>query len=249
MFDHETFPNAPITEALIDIRVTFGSEFKLEELERLAEQCSDRFPEKETQFEHQHEVTFQDGGAGTESHTRSRMRGFVLFSEHREKAIQLRRDGFAFSKLKPYESWQALRDEANEHWKTYVAALQPARVTRLAVRFINRIEIPMGGHVDLEEYVITGPKLADGIPQAIAEFFLRIVIPHQEERNIRATITSRLEKKDGEVLAYVFDIDAYSSVDLDQNDEEVWNIFERLRDYKNLIFFSSTTEKAKDLFR
>ena len=38
MFKHETFPNAPITEALIDVRVTFESAVKLDQLEKLSEQ-------------------------------------------------------------------------------------------------------------------------------------------------------------------------------------------------------------------
>ena len=67
MFKHETFPNAPITEALIDVRVTFERAVKLDQLEKLSEQLSKRFPIKETQIAHEYALKVQDAAGGVES--------------------------------------------------------------------------------------------------------------------------------------------------------------------------------------
>ncbi len=250
MFKHETFPNAPITEALIDVRVTFESAVKLDQLENLSEQFSTRFPIKKTQIAHEYAPKVQDAAGGVESHAKSNILGYVRFTENRDKAVQLRINGFAFSKLKPYESWSALRDEAREHWETYRGELGPSRIARLAVRYINRIELSLP-ITEFQDYILTGPQIADDIPQGLAEFFFRVVVPNPDDEQVRATITSTMEKleQDKKVLPYIFDIDAFMPVDLDPTDEEIWPAFERLRDYKNLIFFNSTTEKAKEMFR
>lgn len=250
MFKHETFPNAPITEALIDVRVTFESAVKMDQLEKLSEQFSARFPIKEMRVVHEYELKVQDEAGGVESHAKSKVIGYARFTENRDKAVQLRVNGFAFSKLKPYESWSALRDEAREHWETYRGELGPSRIVRLAVRYINRIEILLP-ITEFQDYVLTGPEIADDIPQGLAEFFFRVVVPNPDDEQMRATITSTMEKpeQDDKVLPYIFDIDAFMPVDLDPTDEDIWLAFERLRDYKNLIFFNSITEKAKEMFR
>ena len=250
MFKHETFSNAPITEALIDVRVTFESAVKLDQLEKLSEKFSTRFPIKKTQIAHEYAVKVTDAAGGAESHTKSEILGHVRFTENRDKAVQLRVNGFAFSKLKPYESWPALRDETREHWETYRAELGPSRIARLAVRYINRIELALP-ITEFEDYILTCPRIAHDIPQGLAEFFFRVVVPNPDDEQMRAIITSTMEKleQDKKVLPYIFDIDAFMPVDLDPTDEEIWPAFERLRDYKNLIFFHSTTEKAKEMFR
>lgn len=250
MFKHETFPNAPITEALIDVRVTFESAVKLDQLEKLSEQFSTRFPIKETQIAHEYAVRVQDAAGGVESHAKSKILGYVRFTENRDKAIQLSVNGFAFSKLKPYESWPALRDEAREHWETYRGELGPSRIARLAVRYINRIELSLP-ITEFQDYILTCPQIAEDIPQGLAEFFFRVVVPNPDDEQMRATIISTIEKleQDNKVLPYIFDIDASMPVDLDPTDDEIWPVFERLRDYKNLIFFNSMTEKAKEMFR
>ena len=158
------------------MRVTFESAVKLEQLEKLSEQFSALFPSKKTQIAHEHTVKVTDAAATAESHAKSEILGHVRFTENRDKAVQLRVNGFAFSKLKPYESWPALRDEAREHWETYRGELGPSRIARLAVRYINRIELSLP-ITDFQDYVLTGPQIADGIPQGLAEFFSELWSP------------------------------------------------------------------------
>ncbi len=248
MYRHETFPSAPITEALIDLRVTFGQDVTTEQLDDLSGVFLDRFPTKEYQTEIEHQVMLHQGGSGTETHTRAKRLGYVLFTEGREKAVQLRVNGFSFSKMKPYKDWNSLREETREHWDAYRKVIKPSRVTRLAVRYINRIEIPLPV-ADFRDYVLTGLELAEGLPQGLEEFFFRIVVPNPDNSRMKAAINSTFENPKDEKLPYIFDIDAFTPVDLDPENSEIWSILESLRDYKNLIFFSSMSEKAKELFR
>ena len=249
MIEHETFPRAPITEALIDLRVVMSSDGGLEKTDELARVLKDRFPNREQRIETMHQIKVGEEAGLGETHTRSRRLGSIIFAEDRRKALQARINGFAFSKLQPYEDWGSLRDEARELWGLYCEMMQPKSVTRLAVRYINRIELPLPME-NFQEYILTGPEIAEGAPQAITEFFFRVVVPSPDGQ-MTAAIISTMEKpeKDGAVLPYIFDIDAFMEVDLEPASDEIWPYFEKLRDYKNQIFFSSTTDKCKKLFR
>ncbi len=143
MYEHEHFPNAPISEALIDIRATFEEDDVLAKADHFAADVASRFPRKEDRIEITGEVLLDRASGKDSSSAKSRKTGYALFSDSREKAVQARIDGFTFSKMKPYESWENLRNEAIELWELYLKTLNPTRVMRLAVRYINRIELPL----------------------------------------------------------------------------------------------------------
>lgn len=250
MYKHETFPRAPVTEALIDLRAGPGDEKTLDQLESLTQKLSPRFPIKENRFEIQYQLTVKKEGTGAESEAKSKQIGYVMFSESRDRAVQVRLNGFAFSKMRPYESWENLRDEARDLWIAYQNEVTPRKIDRLSVRFINRIELPLPISA-FQDYILTGPQIAPTLPQGPNEFFFRIVVPNPAYDRMAATITSTIERpeQDGRVLPYIFDIDAFASVDLDPSSDVIWSAFEKLREYKNTIFFLSITEKARELFR
>jgi len=50
-------------------------------------------------------------------------------------------------------------------------------------------------------------------------------------------------------LSLIFDIDVFRQVEYNKNMNEIWNDFDKLRNFKNDIFFNSITDKTKELFR
>ena len=63
--------------------------------------------------------------------------GYLFTSVDGRQVVQARLDGFTFSRLKPYDKWESLRDEARELWQHYVQIASPETVTRVALRYIN----------------------------------------------------------------------------------------------------------------
>ncbi|NKB49593.1 MAG: TIGR04255 family protein [Alphaproteobacteria bacterium] len=245
MSNREIFPNAPITEALIDLRVVIDDENLTEHLATVVEQLKGEFPTVEKRVQ----LTFAIApGEEPNPPNESEEIGSVLHSENREKAIQVRINGFTYSKLKPYQDWEELRDNTRRLWSVFRDTTKPKRVVRLASRFINRIELPLP--VDFDEYFNTKIQIADELPQGIAEQFCRIVVP-QLEQGLVAVITTTLEKpgEDRTIIPFLFDIDVFKDVDYEVDADEIWDDLERIREYKDDIFFYSTTEKAKNLFR
>ena len=161
--------------------------------------------------------------------------------------VQARLDGFSLNKLPPYAKWDLLRAQAEELWQHYVAVARPIRVTRLAVRYINRIELTPG--VDFKESILTVPEIAAGIPQGLPEYFMRLVIPHDSGATAIVTEAS-LPATLAESPAMLFDIDVFQFVDIPVGDSRaIWATLEDLRAYKNLIFFNSVTPKQMERYR
>jgi len=249
MYDHEVFPNAPITEALIDLQVSMDDEFTLDRLKPVAELLQETFPQREEKTVHHQSIKLQANVGVSELSTRTEPVGSILFSEDRDEAVQIRVNGFTYSKLKPYENWPSLRARARNLWGQYVETVKPVKVVRIATRYINRIELPKE-ELDFDDYITTGVRIGEGIPQGMTEFFFRAVIP-SADHSMHAVVSSTFEPTgdDIDTVPYILDIDVFRPVVADPSSDEVWKILEHIREYKNAIFFQSTTDKAKALFR
>jgi uncharacterized protein (TIGR04255 family) len=243
------FPNAPITEAVLDIRVRLPKETDLAQLERLQDSIADRYPQKrvrkawegELRFSPEHGLELGPKSGGTI--------GYLFASADNKQAVQARLDGFSFSRFKPYVSWETLRDEARALWERYREVARPLTITRVALRYINRIEIPLP-FGDFKEYILTVPEVAPGLPQGLADFFLRLVIP-LPDIGATAIVSETLEHptESSPVVPLIFDIDVFRLGSIDVGGEAYWTYFEQLRRSKNDLFFRSLTDKAKELFQ
>ncbi|MCK4728569.1 MAG: TIGR04255 family protein [Desulfobacterales bacterium] len=246
MPDYTVFPNAPITEALLDIRVKLPEKRALADLKVFQDYIKDRFPaRKERKFlmsalHLAPEPSVRVSASGSD--------GYLFESPKEKKIVQARLDGFTFNKLKPYENWESLRSEARELWDKYFSIANPIKVTRIALRYINRIEVPLPIK-DFGEYILTNPEVAPDLPQALSGFFMRLVMPNHDI-GATAVVTQTMEAPTpDQKLPLILDIDVFRETAYEANNPEMWDEFEKLRIFKNDIFFKSTSEKAKELFK
>lgn len=244
--DHETFPNAPIVEAVLDINVKLPGEITLESLEAQHEHMKDRFPEVSERI--QVSGGSKLGPSPSALKSEKTILGYLFRSPQEAKLVQHRLDGFSFNKLKPYMDWDSFKSEAQELWQSYRSYNNPAKITRIALRYINSIEIPLPIK-ELTEYLLTSPVTVPNMAQKITRFLTRI-----ESENERipayAVITQTIgDPTEMKKLPLILDIDVFHGSDYTTNMDAIWDVFEELRDYKNEIFFNSISEKTKELFR
>jgi len=242
------FPNAPITEALLDIRAQLPREIDLKKLEVFHENIKPRFPDKKQRISFEAGFHLSPEKPPVPLPPAGGPYGHLFSSPDGKKVVQARLDGFTFNKLKPYENWERFFSEAQELWAYYLEIAKPEKVTRIALRYINRIEIPLPIK-DFKEYILTVPEIAPNLPQGIARLFMQISIPNSE---IQATaiITEAMENITAiQKLPFIFDIDVFQEILCSANAPEIWERFKKLRVFKNDIFFNSITEKTKELFK
>lgn len=247
MTEYTVFPNAPITEALLDIRVELPADVDIKKLESYQELIKGRFPDKKTKGLVAVQVQVSPDGTPQSLPASGGPQGFLFRSPSEHKIVQARIDGFTFNKLKPYEEWKKFRDEAHELWDMYRVMFRPAKITRIALRYINRIEVPLP-FKDFKEYILTNPEVAPKLPQSLAHFYMQLVMPNPDIM-ATAVITQTMEPAtEKNLLPLILDIDVFKET-IYTDEKTMWDDLEKLRVFKNDIFFDSVTDKAKELFK
>jgi uncharacterized protein (TIGR04255 family) len=243
------FPNPPITEAILDLRVELPEEIGLGQLAEFQTSIRARFPGRRTKVMGQAKVAISEESGLKLGDASVAAIGYLFTAKDNSRIVQARRDGFTFNWLQRYETWAALRDEARPLWKHFCEIARPKYVERVALRYINRIEIPLPLN-DFADYVLFAPQVPTGLPQGLQSFLMRLVIPHPEYEAI-AIITEATEpvESGSTVLPLIFDIDVFREARHDTGDESIWQTLEKLRHLKNEIFHGSMTAKAKALFQ
>lgn len=238
--------HAPITEAIIDCRIKAPARFNVDSFHALKANVGGDYPRVEEQRGFEAEVRIEQGQLSQSAKQRGLV-GLIFRSKSGENVSQFRIDGFTFSRLRPYTSWEQIFPEAFRLWKMYLDVVAPEFITRIAVRYINRLRIPLPVG-DFSEYLCSPPVVPPELPRQVATFLTRIVIP-ASDFSADAAITQALERPaDPSFVTIILDIDVYRRKQFEVDDEKIRSEFEELRQLKNRIFFNSITEKAARLF-
>jgi uncharacterized protein (TIGR04255 family) len=244
---YTTFPKAPIVEAVLDIQVEPAEGMNMEQIGTFFDHVKGRYPEKELRAKGSAVIRISPQRPSMDEPSVQPV-GYLYRSPEGKKAVQARIDGYTFNKFNPYSNWGAFSIEARELWQHYVETAKPNRLKRLALRYINRVEIPLPIR-DFKDYLLTIPEIAPNLPQALAHFIMRLVVPNPEIE-ATAVINVVMERPlDTQMLPIIFDIDVFKITNHPGNSEEIWHDFDQLRIFKNEIFFNSITDKAKELFQ
>ena len=251
MTDYPTWKNPPILEALLDIRVTLPSSVEAVALEAFSDGLEERFPLKMPLSTVQFGFEEQPGQPPALQVPISNTHGYRFQSADGHKVVQVHREGFTFSRVGSYETWADFSQEAHELWQRYLALAEPETVTRLGLRYINRIRIPMnGGPIDFKDYLLTTPEISPDVPQELVGFFMHLVIPSADRTSFANVIQMMESPISGtDLLPLIFDIDVFKPEAFQPRSEALWEAFGALRDFKNQIFYGSIKEKTKELFR
>jgi len=111
-----TFPtlaNAPITEAVIDIRVEVPTSVTLQNLSDFALGLEGRFPERLERHSLEARIEFQRGSTPRVVAPTDQPDGFVFHSPTELLIAQARLDGFSLSRLRPYHDGDTFVNQAH----------------------------------------------------------------------------------------------------------------------------------------
>jgi len=243
--DYPILKKAPITEALIDIRVKLPSDFDVKNISSIYESIKNQYPEKQERVKSK--VKFEPQAEEQVKASIFAIDGYRYVSSDKKQIMQARLDGFTFSRLHPYIKWEELRDEAHRLWQLYKNITSPESITRVAVRYINNLKIPMPIK-DFDEYLTAPPMVPEGLPQGVSSFLTRTII-HEPSFGANAIITQALEQVVADVAPVILDIDVFKLESKGIVEKDAWEIIEKLRHFKNKVFFSSITDNLKEMYK
>jgi uncharacterized protein (TIGR04255 family) len=239
--------NAPITEALIDFRVTPREGLTFAGLKNAIEAVDSGYYVKSPISEGTFALTLAPEGK-PQTAAESAQVGLRLHSADEKYVGQFRLAGFTLSRLPPYEKWENLLEEARRLWAIYVESLAPTRVVRVATRFINNLNLPLEPGESFQTYLHKLVDVPEEAPQAVEAFFQRFRLV-DSARGARVILTLALDGMPaGGPAPVILDIDAFIAAKLNPLDRELWTILERLRELKNRSFFGTITEPAAELY-
>lgn len=234
------FSKAPIVEAVLAFEIEMQPKDLLPRLAAFGAHIGDSYGERSEIRAHQVKL-----GIEGVSDTDSTVLGYRFRSKDNQHVVQVRLNGFAFSRLDPYDRWEAFRDEAHRLWRLYRQVVPFGAIQVFATRYINRLVVPAGRPIN--EYLNVYPSLPpEPLPQQgpLAFVRLQLYIPEpQGELTIQVqTVPSGETDKD----AYILDNDLrFPAVGL--SEETIWKRLETARNLKNDYFFAEITEEMKGL--
>ncbi len=249
----EEFPRlsrAPIVEATLEFRCR--AEATWEEaviLEQLKSRLPD-YPLALAQRAFQQEFQFGLNQPAQGTYQDLGLKGFRFQSKDNLQITQFNRDGFAFSRLQPYESWQHFSLEAFRLWEIYAELARPTQIQRLGLRFINRINLePEQGTLD--HYLSAPPQTPEELGFPFITFLHHDSFAVPGKPYIVNVVKTVQPQQSAGVAppALIFDIDVFSEQPFVLEAATMNQRVAEMRWLKNKFFFGNITSGALETFR
>jgi len=245
------YSKAPIIEAVIDVRVTPVEGFDVGGFDALCEGLQNDYPQR--QFTGTAEVTFHFEPEVKAEHSQQR-NGLALTSEDSSRALQVRLDGFTFSRRAPYSTWEEFRNEARRLWIIYRSCYPTTEITRIAHRAINRIDMPFEPGFELETYFKTFPKAPPDFPGGEMQGFFTQMQFWQPDLRCKLLLNQALvPPPDAHTLSIMLDFDLFREQFEEpwgmEQEAIAWDLLEELHVRRNVLFEASLTDQMKELLR
>lgn len=246
----EKYPNLknpPITEAIIDIRLKLPNDFNVDDFKSIGHAIKENYPVERTLHVGQAKIRLDS--AGQSISTQHDINGYRYQSTDGLNIVQLRRNGYTYNRLHPYHSWVEIKDEAMRIWELYLNLARPEHIQRVALRYINNLNVPLPMD-DFKDYLTCPPEVPEGLPQILSSFLTTLIVP-KKDSDIYARISQSYEPKVDikDKIPILLDIDVFKLLDEEFQLDNIVDVFEELRIYKNEVFFNSITDKLLEEYK
>ena len=244
----EHYQHAPIHEAILEFRVSGVERSRLDALRSVVEVSG--FQEPAADYDVKAEVGFE--GDNLVSNAEQTLVGYRAVREDGQRAVRATVNLFSFSWLRPYDRWESFVGEALQLWSGYEEAASPTDITRVSVRFINRINIPRQS-VEIKDYLRTAVDISPYLPQALNGFFLQLDIPLSKSDATTRVISTIVQPESPDSTSLILDLDTWRSVDVDLAADGAQALISShlndLRGLKNYVFEACITDATRGLIR
>ncbi len=235
----------PIVEALVDLRASIPGDPG--RFNTLADELHDEFPTKEQRSQVEGTIEIKGGKLGFPHVGSPAFAGVRVANADQTIYVQFRPDGFTLNNTKVYMGGDQLIDNALMNWELLVARTKPEIVSRVALRYINRLEFPLKDGDQFERYLTSAPKMPEGAPQPVTEFLSRIV-SHDFGRQATAVVIQQLKPQEQQPIAITIDVDVFRTGSFPVDTSALREILDSLRMLKNETFFSLLTNETVSFY-
>jgi uncharacterized protein (TIGR04255 family) len=242
------YRKAPIIETALEILASVPEDVSADSLGEL-------FPSEQAKYSQKYEVSSFTAGIAIDATgslsaaptTKPDKIGYVFIDPEGHRLFQARRNGFLHIKQAPYDRWESFRDEARRLWMLYLTHARPTKVHRLGLRYVNRLDLPIG-NTDLKEYLLTAPDIAPGIAQTLSNYTMQLDIPQPDlPEGLMVIREAVIQPQIPNTIAIVLDIDVLRAEEFVPADSAVWAAFEDLHLRASAAFERSITDRLREI--
>lgn len=238
--------NPPIVEALVDVRAAVTA--PQEAFEAFAQTLRQQYPQSEIRRGLKAEFKVEHGKVIPPTSEDLGFQGILLKSDDGSVVVQVGPQGFTFNNLRTYLGGDALLTEALRVWSAFAHALEPESVTRVALKYINRLRLTYRVGEDFDRFLTAAPPTPEGTFQLVSEFLSRI-ISHSTDHPATVIVTQKLTAHASETSEYIMDVDVFVTGEFSVEPSELRPVLDSLRNIKNRTFFAHLTEEAVELYQ
>jgi len=243
-------PHAPIVEAVIEMRARAEVPWEESTIRERLTPLLPGYQKIESQSEFEHEMQLGPGQDAVQRHRDLGWRGLRCESADHLHIAQFNRDGFVFSRLRPYDHWEQFQGEAMRLWEIYQGLASPSGIQRLGLRFINRIDLPVDGPPP-DDYLRMPSEVLAGMPLSRAGFFHRdvLAVPGYPYIITIVRTVQPIQVAGSKGFGLLLDIDVFSTESFELGGDLLKQRLDEMRWLKNKAFFGSITEQALESFQ
>jgi uncharacterized protein (TIGR04255 family) len=239
------YKNPPIVEAVVDLRFEGVDKATGVWTAEAREAFSGDFSKAHEIVQGSLEFRIRPGGQSKDPDIK--VIGVRFESGDGKKVVQLTNQGIGISRLQPYESWADLRSLSLDIWTRLLPIVKPKLVKRVALRYINRIDVP-ANDIRLEEYLKVYATIPQEFPAEPHSFLARVQAILKESNGQLILNQALVKPTRPEVVSVVLDVDVFVQKDFDVESAKIWEVLDTLRVEKNRVFEASITDKSREMF-
>jgi uncharacterized protein (TIGR04255 family) len=241
------YKNPPIEEAVVEFRFVPGQEWDLTIPGKLHEHpaIKSRYPGK-PRMQKLLEAAFQTGsGRPPNLAVREGVARIQLVDNDGRRLISLGSDVLSINTLRPYDDWQQFRPRIETALRSYSQVAQPIGISRVGVRYINKIVFP-GKEIDIGIYFQYGLPSVPGLPSKSAGFFSRVERVYDDEVKLLLT-QATVDAPEGQ-SAFLADLDVIWESGEERDLDRIMEIVDDLHAREGEAFEAIITDAARELF-
>lgn len=242
----ENYNNAPITEAVIEIK--FSDPIEQAVIDKVSDRLAREYPQDQKIRTVKFQVS-QDSGEAPSAAVEQSALGHRRASVDMAELLVLTASAFVLSQLAPYQGWEAFHRRFTRDWKTWKRVVGFREISRIGVRYINRIDIPISGPtVEFEDYLniyAKIPEILGPVDGYAVQAILAVPDINCRIRLNSAVVPSPILNH----MSILFDQDISKDADPPQSDADIKGLLNKIRVKKNEIFEACITDRARQLFR
>ena len=255
MSESQRYKKPPIDEALCDFQFSPGLEWDPTMPGRIHERLKGFYKEKprsQQLVEAQGQGVGAEGGPGITFQQRVMNQRVQLLAEQGTKIASLGESQLTVHMLTPYAGWEHFRPMIIDAFDAYRGVAEPEGVTRIGLRYINRIVIPGEAEPDLAEYFTIPPKFPNVDPNIKRVSFFNRKEAEYADLPIRIVVTfAQIETPatERDSHQYLLDLDIIwirkeEPLPLDH----AIGLVDDMKDRHRRVFESLIEQKARDIF-